>query len=225
MKGERAELAEIIRRIGEGEIPASALTDERRSRGDLEREAVTPWGKVLFDEQQAIRMDWMNGAVSIARRPTQERRALWNSWKAKIDRMSRDPMGRYMTALPMITAPHVPTAADAFSRYQTELGAHAILLAAERHRLKTGKWPTSVEGIDRGILAHAPVDEFSGEPFCVEHEDNRVLIYSIGPNALDEHGAYNRRMWSYGGPDDGGASAWDVSLRRLSLAEEEGRAQ
>ena len=69
--------------------------------------------------------------------------------------MSRDPMGRYVTALPMIMVPHVPTAADAFSRYQTVLEGHAILLAAERHRLKTGKWPTSVEGIDRGILRTA----------------------------------------------------------------------
>ena len=66
-----------------------------------------------------------------------------------------------------------------------------------------------------------PVDEFSGKPFCVECEGGRFLIYSIGPNAVDEHGAYNPRMWSNGGPDDAGASAWDVSLRRLSLAEEE----
>ena len=33
VKGERAGLEEIIRRIGEGVIPVSALTDERRTRG------------------------------------------------------------------------------------------------------------------------------------------------------------------------------------------------
>ena len=83
MKGERAGLAEIIRRIREGEIAPSELTDERRSRRDLKSEAVTPWGKVWFDEQQAIGMDGMNGAVSIARRPALERRAPGNLGKPR----------------------------------------------------------------------------------------------------------------------------------------------
>ena len=48
--------------------------------------------------------------------------------------------------------PHMPSAAEAFSRYQTELGTHLVLIAAERHRRKTGAWPSSVEVIDRGIL-------------------------------------------------------------------------
>ena len=63
-------------------------------------ESISPWGQVWFDEQRAVGMVWMNGAVAIARRPAGERPALWKSWEAKIDRMVTDPLGPYMTAFP-----------------------------------------------------------------------------------------------------------------------------
>jgi hypothetical protein len=133
----------------------------------------------------------------------------------------RDPLGPYITPLPILTTPHVSSAAEAFSRYQTELGTHLVLLAAERHRRKSGAWPSGVAGIDRGILPSAPVDEFSGGPFRIDYREGELVVYSIGPNGMDEGGAYNPRMWTHGGPDDAGARAWDVSLRRATPVPEE----
>ena len=48
----------------------------------------------------------------------------------------------------------------------------------------------------------------------MEHRDGQLFIYSIGPNRKDEHGAYDPKRWLKGGPDDVGASTWDVPLRR-----------
>ena len=62
-------------------------------------------------------------------------------------------------------------AGKSFSRYQAGLNATASLIAAERHRRKTGTWPASIAAIDRDILPRLPIDAFSGQPFVMEHRD------------------------------------------------------
>ena len=89
----------------------------------------------------------------------------------------------------------------------------AILIAAERQRRRTGKWPASIKAIDPSIMPAQPVDPFTGEPFHLEHRDGQLFIYSIGPNGKDEHGAFDLKRHTQGGPDDSGARAWDRELR------------
>ena len=136
----------------------------RSATGELARNhspsAVTPLERLAYDEQQVLALQWMNRAVAIARRPADDARPLWKAWDAEIERVTAHPLGRYMTTVTNLMTPHVSAGASAFSRYQTELGAHAILVAAERHRRKTGDWPTTIASIDHGILpkrAHRPI--------------------------------------------------------------------
>jgi hypothetical protein len=103
-------------------------------------------------------------------------------------------------------------AGSAFIRYQADLGATAILIAAERHRRKTGNWPASISAIDRDILPNAPLDPFTGGAFHMERHDGQLVIYSVGLNLEDEHGKEAKRG-NPAGPDDISARAWDVSLR------------
>ncbi len=109
--------------------------------------------------------------------------------------------------------PATRAASTAFCRSQAELAATAILIAAERHRRKTGKWPATIKEIDSNILPSPPVDPFTGKPFRMEYHDGQIVIYSIGLNGQDEHGKYDPKLWIKGGPDDVGARAWDVRLR------------
>jgi hypothetical protein len=221
VKGERALSAETIRRIAAGEIPVSALSDSAGGRRDPAPAAVAPWEKLLYDFQLAQSLHSMTKAVTIARQPARKRQALWESWEADRNRIMRDPLGRFTSSIAYAVTPAVIAASTAFSRYETELGAHAILLAGERHRRKFGNWPDSVAAIDRAILASAPADPFSGRPYRLLQRDGRLLIYSIGPNGQNELGEYNPRAWMREGPDDVGASAWDVSLRaQLHLTKE-----
>jgi hypothetical protein len=220
VKGERAGLTEVIRRLRSGEVPISAMGESRASDDGATRSAVAPWGKLWFDQQQAVALEWMNEAVAIARRPEDERPALWNLWGANIAREKENPLDRYITLIPTLFTPDVPAASIAYSRYQTDLRAHAILLAAERHRRKTGGWPVSVATIDRALLPSAPVDPFAGQAFRMEHRDGRLCIYSIGPNGIDEQGSYDPKRWMRGGPDDAGAQAWDASMRRWQASDE-----
>ena len=85
-----------------------------------------------------------------------------------------------------------------------------ILLAAERHRRKTGDWPTSIAAIDRSLLPTEPLDPCSGKSFRIERRDGQLIIYSIGPNHKDEHGSFEPKEYVKGIQDDCRAVGWDV---------------
>ncbi|QEH31854.1 hypothetical protein OJF2_03210 [Aquisphaera giovannonii] len=212
MRGERAILDEVIRRIRDGELAVSALSDGGRP-DDLVR-PVSPWGRLWFDHQRAVGLGWMNELVAIAHRPPFERAPLLAAWEAEIRRVARSRLGLLAAPLPALMVPAAATADPSCVRYQASLGATAILLAAERHRRKMGDWPGSIDAIDRSILPDPPVDPFSGKPFLLERRDGQLLIHSAGPNLRDDRGAFDARTWRKGGPDDVGTNAWDVSFRR-----------
>jgi hypothetical protein len=215
IRGERAMLTELIRRVGTGEVPISALSDARtKFDPNAPRTAMTPWGQLWFEYQRAILLEWMNRAVAIARRPAHERPALWMAWQSNIDRVRQSRLGPFTVTLPILLVPAISVASVAISRYPSGLGATAILLAAERHRRKAAHWPLSIAAIYPNILPSPPVDPFSGKSFRMERHDGQIFIYSIGPNGQDEHSAYDPKRWGKGGPVEVGASAWDVPLRR-----------
>jgi hypothetical protein len=224
IRGERAEFIEMVRRIRDGEIPISALSDKRTALdpGGF-RSRIAPWGKLMFDNQMAIGLEWLNEAVSIAGHPAAERPALWQDWEAELHRVKGLWHTPYSATLPVLMMPALQSGSAAYSRYEGELGAMAILLAAERHRLKTGAWPESPAAIDGDILPDPPADPFSGDDYRMEHRDGRLFIYSIGPNGRDEHGAYDPKIMAKGHHDDVGAIGWDVDRRgQAAPARDEG---
>ena len=46
----------------------------------------------------------------------------------------------------------------------------------------------------------------------MERHDGQFVIYSVGPNLVDEHGQETKRG-KPAGPDDISARAWDASVR------------
>jgi hypothetical protein len=222
IKGERATLTELIRRLATGEVPISALGDARTPFDPADfRGRSTPWARVMFDHQRAVALEWMNRAVAIARRPLHEQPRLWEAWDRSIERVKYSDEGVYTALFAYSLMPKLTSAGSAFGHYHADLGATAILLAAERHRRKTGAWPEAPAAIDRDILPDPPADPFTGEGFRMEHRDGRLLIYSIGPNGQDEHGEYDAKQWEKGWADDVGAIGWDVNRRREPATQED----
>jgi hypothetical protein len=213
LRGERATLTELIRRIGTGEVPISALSDQKFDP-NAPRAAIAPWASLMFDNQRATALEWMNEAVAIARRPPGERAPLWAAWQARIDKVRHSRLGLFTSTLPLLLVPGISAFNSADLRYQANLGATAMLLAAERHRRKTGDWPVSIDAITPDMLPSRPLDPHSGQPFRLERRDGQFLIYSVGSDLKDEHGAYDPKHWREGGRDDVGTSGWDVPLRR-----------
>lgn len=218
VKGERAALVELLRRVGSGEVPAAVLRQSSSGGLSVTVPAITnspPPLKLWFDCQEAFALDWLNEAVAIARRPAREWRAPFQAWDAEMERVRRSRFGLFTAVIPLILMPAVRASSLSHSRCQAELGAAAILLAAERHRRRTGAWPASIAAIDRDLLPSPPLDPFTGQSFLMERRNGQLLVHSIGPNGKDEHGAFNPRRWMGGGPDDIGTGAWDVNLRAL----------
>jgi hypothetical protein len=207
INGERAMMFELIRRVETGEVRLSSLIS-----GAGERWIASVAGD--FGAQRPLALEWMNEAVAISRRPTFEQRALVAQWDKKIRGYYGSALKRLTTPLPRLLTPAMASATSVFLRSQAELGATAILIAADRQRRRTGKWPASIEEIGSSILPEAPLDPFSGQPFHIEHRDGQLFIYSIGPNGIDEHGKYDPRRSPQGEPDDVGARGWDLELRR-----------
>jgi hypothetical protein len=213
LKGERAMITELIRRVGAGELPVRSISFAKLdSNGPLAPTA--PWGKLLYQYQQSAALEWMNEAVAIARRPVSDRQRLWDEWKANVDHVKRSWYGKYTSTVPLLMTPAVSAFCSTELRYQSELGATAILLAAERYRRNTGDWPASIAAIDQSLLPISPVDPCSGQPFRIERRDGQLFIYSVGLNGLDEHAGFDAKQWLRGQRDDFGASTWDVNLRR-----------
>lgn len=213
-RGERASFDALLRRVRDGELPISALG----GGGDAVRAAtaVGPWGQLWFDHQRAVGLEWQNEAVRIAHRPIPERPPLVRDWTATFLRTQDGNFARWGAVLPLLMMPALDAWMNADARNGAELGASVLLVAAEQHRLRHGDWPATLAAIDRDILPTPPPDPFTGQPYRMEHRGGRLSIYSMGPNGRDEHGAYNTRTYSTGGPDDFGTGAWDVALRRQS---------
>jgi hypothetical protein len=135
-------------------------------------------------------------------------------WDAQLVGARQSRIGLATSWLPIVLLPGLSANDTAHSRYLAALGSTVILLAAERHRRKTGSWPTSIATIDPAIIDRLPVDPYSGRSFCMRHRDGQLLIYSIGSNLQDENGAYDPKRWQEKVRDDVGAAGWDVPLRR-----------
>jgi hypothetical protein len=220
LKGERATNVEIVRRLAAGEVTMDELIDTSTFDPRRPRRAVAPWTKLWLDHERAVMLDWMNDAANIERQPYAERFGLWRKWQKRFDARP-ETINFWAVLFPLKMFPGLFSAAHSAFRFHADLGASAILLAAERHRKKTGKWPESIAAIDKDILSDAPTDPFSGQPYRFVRRDGQLLIYSIGPNQKDEQGERDAERHLNGGPDDIAARAWDTSLRRQPSPAEE----
>jgi len=79
-------------------------------------------------------------------------------------------------------------------------------IAAEMYRLDHGAYPKSLEALAPKYLATLPNDTFSGQPLNFKSLPDGVLIYSVGPNGIDDGGveaqASNGNESAKKSPDD-----------------------
>ncbi|WP_169976629.1 hypothetical protein [Tautonia rosea] len=213
MKGERATMVEVIRRLANEEIPIRSLSGTGFLDSEETVSPVSPWGKLTFENQMALALDFMNEAVAIAALPAYERGPRWSAWEVWIEEERAEWHAYWTKTLPILMTPACQAGDLAHRRYEAVLGSMVVLLAAERYRLRHGDWPASIEAIDDELLPGVPLDPFSGEVFRLHRPEGRFVVASIGPNGQDDGGEYEPRAWPQGGPDDVGAVAWDAELR------------
>ncbi|MEW4567900.1 hypothetical protein AB1L88_08545 [Tautonia sp. JC769] len=216
MKGERAMMVEMIRRIADEEIPIDHLSGGDSFEYGDPVTPVSPWGRLAFENQLALALEFLNESVAIARLPAHERPERWEAWERWIEEEQAEWHAGWTKTMAILLTPASRSADLALRRAEAELGSMVVLLAAERHRLRHGDWPVSIEAIEDDLLPQMPLDPFSGEAFRLHRPEGRFVVASIGPNGQDDGGEYEPRVWNRGGPDDVGAIAWDGELRGQS---------
>jgi hypothetical protein len=63
-----------------------------------------------------------------------------------------------------------------------------VELAARAYRNDKGKWPQDLGDLSPRYLDEVPVDPFTGSSFIYRIEGGKLLLYSVGPNRIDDGG-------------------------------------
>jgi hypothetical protein len=100
-----------------------------------------------------------------------------------------------------------------FWRIQAYLRCAIVALAVERYRLAHGQWPDSLNSLVPEFLPKIPLDPYDAKPLRYRRLQDGVVIYSIGPDKVDNGGKLYRRGLSKTGTNFG-FQLWDVNRRR-----------
>ena len=74
-------------------------------------------------------------------------------------------------------------------RHIARLRTAAVAVAAESYR-KThqGRWPEKLSELTPELLRELPLDPYDGEPLRYHVQDDSIVIYSVGPDLVDDGG-------------------------------------
>ena len=61
-------------------------------------------------------------------------------------------------------------------------------LAAEKYRLRHGRLPARLEDLTPEFIPAVPLDPFDGKPMRMKRTDRGLIVYSIGPDGIDNGG-------------------------------------
>jgi hypothetical protein len=86
-------------------------------------------------------------------------------------------------------------------------------IAAERYRRAHGTWPKTLDDLSPAFLAAVPPDPFDGAPLRYKRLADGIVVYSVGPDGIDNGGTLDREDLERRGTDLG-CQLWDVAQRR-----------
>jgi hypothetical protein len=74
------------------------------------------------------------------------------------------------------------------------LNCAVVAVAMERFRLANKRWPETLEQLTPKLLNSIPVDPFDGQPLRLVKRGTARIIYSVGPNGIDEGGKLSSKF-------------------------------
>jgi hypothetical protein len=200
IRGERAGMDLLMENIERGGI---SLTNYLEN-GARTRASPPGWTDWFFDffsgamvlHSHAMLIRWETEMVEAAKLQGHARYLALTETEVAM-RAEFDPNDRRQI-LARLLLPGVSKIAEAEQRTHTHLACGIAALAAERFRLKQGRWPTSLdELVAGGLLNGVPIDLFDGNPLGFRPTADGLVIYSRGKDslyagtALDDPQAFN----------------------------------
>jgi hypothetical protein len=202
LRGERALFDRMMENLDVGSLTLKELSG-KKSSSDL-GESVSFWyyrGHLPADRAKALGV--FNALIEASRRPIHERFLEL----AVVDFPSAD--SPYLLTRTLFPAWNKVEASD--RRILARLRCAAAALACERFRQARGHWPLDLGEIPNHFLDATPVDPFDGKPLRLRKTDDGIVIYSVGPDRVDDGGHLSYAMPQPG--DDVGFRLWDPAQR------------
>jgi hypothetical protein len=100
-----------------------------------------------------------------------------------------------------------------FQRNHALLRSALIAVVAERYRLKNSDWPATPAELVPTFLPELPIDPFDGQPLRYKRLSDGIVVYSVGPDGVDDGGQISAAPGQQP-MTDVGVRLWDVNRRR-----------
>jgi hypothetical protein len=211
IRGERAGWHRMIEAIERGELKVSSTPGVGLGtppKGKLEAWWIDVGGKIMFQRSHGPLIRVTTEIVEIAKLPIEEQRQRLKSYMRSVDEDPRTPI------LVRLLVPSLGRVGEGSCRNQARLLCAIVALAAERYRLVHGHWPESLISLVPQFLSKVPVDPYDAKPLRYRRLEECVVIYSIGPDDVDNGGKIDRQYPGKSEGTDIGFQLWDVNKRR-----------
>jgi hypothetical protein len=179
LRGERAGTMKLCEAVIRGDVDAAKLTGSQAS--GVENSMASATSELLARQARPQMLRLYTDMIEAVRRPTPDWEDGLNAVEAQIKN------GAILTRMLM---PAVIKVTQADLRCQATLRSAATAVAAERFRLARSRWPKDLdEMVAGGFLKELPADPYTGEPLRIARKLYGLVIYSVGPDRVDDGGA------------------------------------
>ena len=93
-----------------------------------------------------------------------------------------------------IEVPNLMRVLEQFDRAEAQAQNARQVMALKRYKQTHGQYPDTLQQLISGDFKALPIDPFNGEPYHYKKEGEGFLLYSIGPNRVDDGGISGSRM-------------------------------
>jgi hypothetical protein len=203
MRGERAGLHQVMASIEAGKLSQAQLISIGVQVGFVER-VMSFFDGNTIQRDHAFALRFMTDAVEIVKQPLDNQAKLLKELEAGLH--DAPPLARQLV-------PACLKVTEAFHASQAQYRCALTALALERYRLARGEWPKALADLVPAHLGKVPTDPYDGKPLRFRRLADGVLVYSVGPDGVDNGGAIDR-MGAMKNGSDMGFQLWDIAKRR-----------
>jgi hypothetical protein len=205
-RGERGLMHWLMSAATSGDLGASAVTAVLGNEPDLAKALQAMPTGLAARQSHAWLLRHLTQFAEIARRPDHQQVAAVR----ELDQLIHTaPEGARLMLV------DGPTLVEACLRHRAEARCAAVALAAERFRLKHGRWPNELADLGPDLLKEVPADPYDGRPLRYRRLPDGVIVYAVGPDGKDDGGRLDAASAGREGSDVG-FRLWEVARRQPS---------
>jgi hypothetical protein len=214
MRGERGVIHYFLSSLASGDLPDRSILDMLGIKDRAELPAAKDIRRL-----HAWLLVYTTDTVGIASRPPEQWAALIgpHDENRKSAPLADNRLVQLFTTDVLNEGPVQHSTASRFAAqvllHQAELRTALAALAVERYRLAHGGWPKALGDLVPASITEVPSDPHNGQPLRYRRTEDGVVVYSVGPDGIDDHGALSRVAAPPSGTDVG-FRLWDADRRR-----------